>query len=106
MSYFSTDTRRFLQKLMPANDEENHQRSGSVLMAFCAGNPPVIDYEFVKDGFMMTSAIETFPFTGPLWGESIRRRWILLTKVSDVEWYFLWFSPEQRLNKQSGRRWF
>ena len=40
-----------------------------------------------------------------VWG--ILHRWIPLTKASDADlWCFLWSTPEQRLDKQSRRRWF
>ena len=55
---------------------------------------------------MMTSSNRnSFRVTGPLWGEFTRRRWILLTKASDAEfWCFLWSAPEHTVSKQSRHR--
>ena len=41
-----------------------------------------------------------FRVTGPLWRESIGHRWIPLTKARDaVLWCFIWFVPEQLVEK-------
>ena len=48
-----------------------------------------------------------FRITGPLCGETTGHRSIPLIKASDGElWCPLWSAPEQRLSKQSRRRWF
>ena len=56
----------------------------------------------------LTSSIgNIFRVTGLLSGESNDHQWISLTKASDAEhWYYLWFSHEQRLSKQSRPLWF
>ena len=53
------------------------------------------------DDYMMTSTNENiFHVIGPLWGESSGRRWIPLTKASDVEiWCLLWSAPEQTVKQ-------
>ena len=46
---------------------------------------------------MMTSSRNIFRVTGPLWGESIGRQWIPLTKTSHVDlWCFLWLCKQSR----------
>ena len=48
-----------------------------------------------------------FRVTGPLCGEFTDRRWIPLTKASDVELrFFFALLPNKGLSKQSRRRWF
>ena len=38
--------------------------------------------------------------TGPLWGEFVVHRWIPLTKASDAGlWCYLWYTPEQTVEK-------
>ena len=47
-------------------------------------------------GIMTSSNGHFFRVTGPLWEESIRHRWIHLTKASDAKlWSFLRSAPEQ-----------
>ena len=47
---------------------------------------------------MMTSSSgNIFRVTGPLWGESIRHRWIPLTKASDTELWFFLSASEQTI---------
>ena len=49
---------------------------------------------------MTSSNGKTYRVTGPLWGESIGHRCILLTKASDAElWCFLWCAPEQTVEQ-------
>ena len=44
---------------------------------------------------LMSSNVNTFHITGPLWGESTGDQWIPLTKDSDAElWCFLWSALE------------
>ena len=66
-------------------------------------------YEYLQyTKIVMTSSNgNIFRVTGPLCGEFTGHRWIPLTKTSDAKlWCFLWSAPEQRLSKQSRRRWF
>ena len=45
---------------------------------------------------MASSNGNIFRLTGPSWGEFTGHRWIPLTKTSDVElWYFFWSASEQ-----------
>ena len=49
---------------------------------------------------MTLSNENIFRVTGPLWGESIDRRWIPLIKASDAElWCFLWPAPQQTVGQ-------
>ena len=51
--------------------------------------------------------METFSFTGHLWGESTSHWWIPLTKSSDRKpWYFFDLCLNKRLSKQSRHQWF
>ena len=46
---------------------------------------------YILHDMMTSSNGNIFRVTGPLWGESIGHRWILLKKASDAElWCFLW----------------
>ena len=65
-----------------------HEPTSSQWQFFCAG----CNYL----SMMTLSNGNIFRVTDPLWGESTSRRWIPLTKTSDVElWCFLWPAPEQ-----------
>ena len=57
---------------------------------------------------MMTSSNRNiFHVTGPLWGEYTGHRWIPIIKASDAEsWCFFDLRLNNRLSKQSRRRWF
>ena len=49
---------------------------------------------------MTSSNVNIFRVTGNLWGESIGRRWIPLTKASDADlWCFLLSAPEQAIGQ-------
>ena len=64
----------------------------------------MIEIQLKNDGVIRW---KRFRVTGPLWGEFTCDRWITLTKASDVElWYFLWSTPEQKLNSHSRLWWF
>ena len=58
------------------------------------------------DGLMTSSNGNIFRVTGSLSGESTGDQWIPLTKASDAElWFLIWSAPNERLSKQSRRRW-